>query len=84
MRCEPLQTNTADFWIGGTLPDGFLGDIRVPPLTAALPKRLGNIPFWQGEQPLLDAVAPVYARASAAGMEVATTAVADGQGNSCP
>lgn len=67
---EPLPTNAGGFWIGGTLPNGFLGDVRVPPMPAALPKRLGSLPFWQGEQPLLDVVQSVYARASEVGMEV--------------
>jgi len=67
---EPLQTNARDFWAGGSLPDGLLGDIRVPPVSAALPKRLGNLPFWHGEQPLINTVESVYEQASAAGMEI--------------
>lgn len=67
---EPLPTNVNSFWTGGTLPDGFLGDIRIPPVLAALPKRLGGLPFWQGEQSMLEAVEPAYARASVVGLEV--------------
>jgi hypothetical protein len=43
----------------------------VPPQQPApLIRRLGSLPFWRGEEPLLDSLEPVYAAASAAAIEV--------------
>lgn len=67
---EPLPTNLPDFWKGGSISDDFLGDVRVPPMSAALPKRLGRFPFWQGEQPLLEVIEPIYKKASSSGIEL--------------
>jgi uncharacterized Zn finger protein len=36
---------------------------------AVLLRSLGNLPFWRGEQPLAEALAPSYAAASSAAME---------------
>lgn len=67
---EPLATDLSAFWEGQPLPEDFFGEVSAPPVTAALPKRLGHFPFWRGEQPLLEAVQPLYSRASQSGMEV--------------
>ncbi len=67
---EPLATDAAAFWSGGKLPDDFFGEVRLPPVPAALPKRLGNFPFWRGKERFLDAIAPVYAQASPHGLNV--------------
>jgi uncharacterized Zn finger protein len=67
---EPLPTDPAGFWKAESMPEGFLGDVRVPPLSAALLKRLGGLPFWRGELPLSEAVEPVYTSASGAGLEL--------------
>ena len=61
---EPLPTNISEFWQGKPLPEGILGDVRVPPMPAALPRRLGGFPFWSGEQPLLQTLEPIYSTAS--------------------
>ena len=58
------------FWQAGTLPDHLLGTVRTPPAPAALPKRLGKFPFWRAEEPLLDALEPVYRKAGRHGLEV--------------
>ena len=34
------------------------------------PKRLGNFPFWRGEERFLDAITPVYTQASPRGLEL--------------
>jgi uncharacterized Zn finger protein len=65
---EPLPTQAAGFWSGGELPGDFFGEVRQPPVSAALPKRLGNFPFWRGRERFLEAVEPVYARATARGL----------------
>jgi uncharacterized Zn finger protein len=65
---EPLPSTSAAFWAGQTLTADMLGEPRTPPVAAALPRRLGRFPFWRGEQPLLDALEPIYRAASASGM----------------
>jgi uncharacterized Zn finger protein len=67
---EPLQADAGAFWSGGKLPDDFFGEVRLPPVSAALPKRLGKFPFWRGSEPFLDVIAPVYAQAAPRGLDV--------------
>lgn len=67
---DPLPTNTSEFWNGKAMPEGFLGDVRVPPMSAALPRRLGSFPFWSGEEPLLQALEPIYSTASEIGVDL--------------
>ncbi len=67
---EPLQAGAGAFWSGGKLPDDFFGEVRLPPVSAALLRRLGNFPFWRGSERFLDALAPVYAQAASRGMNV--------------
>jgi len=67
---EPLPGEPEAFWSTATLPDDPFGEVRVPPVAAALPKRLGSFPFWRGETHFLDAVEEVYPMASSAGLEV--------------
>jgi uncharacterized Zn finger protein len=66
---EPLPTDPAAFWAMGNLPDDLFGDVRTPPVVAALPKRLGNFPFWRGEERFLDALEPVYRQAAQRGID---------------
>ena len=67
---EPLTADAASFWSGSTLSEDFFGEVSPPPVSAALPKRLGNFPFWRGTERFLDAVEPVYAHASPRGLDV--------------
>ena len=67
---EPLQADAGVFWSGGKLPDDFFGEVRLPPVSAALLKRLGNFPFWRGSEHFLDAIAPVYAQAAPHGLDI--------------
>jgi len=67
---EPLTADSSRFWCGGILPDDLFGEVRVPPVPAALPKRLGHFPFWRGEEHFLEAIELVYAHASARGMNL--------------
>ncbi|HJY84050.1 MAG TPA: SWIM zinc finger family protein [Candidatus Binatia bacterium] len=67
---EPLVVEVAEFWGSGSLPDDVFGEVRVPPTPAALLKRLGNFPFWRGEERFLSAIEPVYTQASARGVDV--------------
>jgi uncharacterized Zn finger protein len=67
---EPLPTGPAEFWQGSELPEGWLGEVDVPPVTAALLGRLGQFPFWRGRRPLIEALVPLYRDASALGLDV--------------
>lgn len=60
---EPIDSSAATFWEGSELLPGWLGEVRVPPMQAPLLRRLGNFPFWRGNERFADALMPVYARA---------------------
>lgn len=67
---EAIAANADSFWRGGDLPADLFGEINLPPVSAALPKRLGNFPFWRGTEGFLEALDPVYTQASARGLDV--------------
>jgi len=67
---EPIAANAVSFWCGGDLPADVVGEINVPRVSAALPKRLGNFPFWRGTESFIESLEPIYARASARGLDV--------------
>ena len=52
------------------LPADLFGEINPPPVNTALPKRLGNFPFWRGSERFLEALEPTYAQASKRGMDL--------------
>jgi uncharacterized Zn finger protein len=66
---QPLSADAQAFWGGADLPDDFFGDVEAPPVAAALPRRLGNFPFWRGGERFLDALAPIYSAATPQGLE---------------
>ncbi len=67
---EPIDADAQSFWKGSVPPDDLLGEVRIPPIEAALVKRLGNFPFWRGNRPLNEYLAPVYVNASRYGMDI--------------
>jgi uncharacterized Zn finger protein len=67
---EPLPADGSLFWNGGDLPEDFFGEVQIPPVSAVLLKRLGKFPFWRGKERFLDALEPVYTRASNRGLAV--------------
>ncbi|MCY3630998.1 MAG: SWIM zinc finger family protein [Bacteroidota bacterium] len=72
---ETIQVSTPltpdnHFWEEGPLPDDFYGVVRIPPVPAALPKRLGKFPFWRAEIRLSDVLESVYKKASLRGLRV--------------
>jgi uncharacterized Zn finger protein len=67
---EPLTADLAGFWGGGNVPDDLCGEVRLPPVAATLPKRLGNFPLWRGGERFLEAIEPVYIQASPRGLAV--------------
>jgi uncharacterized Zn finger protein len=58
------------FWQVGDVPADFFGEVRTPPLAAALPKQLGKFPLWRGQQPLAALLEPIYDGASRRGLSV--------------
>jgi uncharacterized Zn finger protein len=66
----PIDSSAATFWEGSELPPRWLGDVRVPPMQAPLLRRLGNFPFWRGNERFADALMPVYASACEYAQEV--------------
>jgi len=67
---EPLVAEAAEFWGSSSVPDDMFGEVRIPPASAALVKRLGSFPFWRGEERFLVAIEPVYTQASACGLDI--------------
>ncbi|MBM4274969.1 MAG: hypothetical protein FJ134_11000 [Deltaproteobacteria bacterium] len=66
---EPLLEPSA-FWGGEELPGDLFGEVPLPEVTAALPKRLGGFPFWRGKAPFLEALEPFYLKAAPLGLDV--------------
>ena len=66
---EPLPSDPSAFWAGGSLPDGLFGEVRVPSVPAALPRRLGSFPFWRGSEPFLETIEQANAEASPRGLD---------------
>ena len=67
---EPLPVTAADFWNGSSLPNDLFGEVRIPPTPATLVKRLGNFPFWRGQEKFLSVMESVYTQASPRGLEI--------------
>jgi len=61
---EPLTVEAARFWGCKPMKDVLPGEVNAPPVAAPIPRRLGSLPFWQGEEPLLDALIPSYTAAT--------------------
>jgi uncharacterized Zn finger protein len=67
---EGLPSDISKFWNGEAISDDIFGEVRIPPIPAALPKRLGSFPFWRGEEKFLDVMESIYERASTVGLKV--------------
>jgi uncharacterized Zn finger protein len=67
---EALTSDILNFWNGSPLPDDFFGEVSIPRVSAALPKKLGSFPFWRGNKRFLDAMEMIYANASPIGLNV--------------
>jgi uncharacterized Zn finger protein len=70
LPAEPIRADGEAFWRGAELPDDFPGEIRIPPMEAALVKRLGKFPFWRGDRLLHEYLEPVYSNASRHSLDV--------------
>jgi uncharacterized Zn finger protein len=67
---KTLTSDISKFWNGETISDDIFGEVRIPPMPAALPKRLGSFPFWRAEERFLDAMESIYAKASSIGLKI--------------
>lgn len=71
---EPLPLDPEAFW--GQPPENSEPEnhpsleAHIPPVSAALPKRLGKFPLWRGEEDLLEVLEEVYKKASPEGMMI--------------
>jgi len=70
LPAEPLPADPKQFWPAALTEADGAGEVAIPPLAAALPKRLGNFPFWRGEEHFLSALEPIYQQVSPLALEV--------------
>ncbi len=66
---EPIPPDEKSFWDGGDLSDDIFGAAIIPRIAAALPKRLGNFPFWRGEKRFIETITSIYSQASKLGVD---------------
>lgn len=66
----PLPREPDAFWGKEGAGEDPLGEARIPVVTAALLRRLGNFPFWRGEEALADALEDLYREAALVGLDV--------------
>lgn len=67
---EPLPEDPEAFW-GRSGPGHDPGEeVYIPSVSAAIPRRLGNFPFWRGQEGFLTALEKIYRQASPAGLNV--------------
>jgi uncharacterized Zn finger protein len=67
---EALPPDPDAFWTGRAIADDFFGEVILPPVSAALPRRLGSFPFWRGEEKFLDTMEWIYEKASRLGLDL--------------
>ena len=69
---EPLPIDPAEFWgqENAEREEDAHGKVRIPTVSAALPKRLGSFPFWRGKESFIPALDKIYRKSSPAGLDV--------------
>ncbi len=67
---EPLPVDPKAFWGDQREKEFLLGEVRIPSVAAALPKRLGKFPFWRSETSLTETLERIYRTASPTGLEI--------------
>lgn len=65
---EPLQLEMDLFWQARGLSEDLFGMVEIPAIHAMSIKRLGNFPYWRGENPFIESIESVYASASMKGL----------------
>lgn len=63
---EASLESAGQFWSGEAVEKNAVKELRVPPVRAALPKRLGPVPFWRGSESFLESMENIYTYASSA------------------
>jgi uncharacterized Zn finger protein len=66
----PLHSEPDVFWGKEGPGEESFGEVRSPTVSAALVRRLGNFPFWRGEEGFVPTLETIYREASAVGMGV--------------
>ena len=61
---EPLAAKPEEFWGAKPIPADLAGALGLAKTVAALPRRLGALPFWRGETPMIQALEPFYEKAA--------------------
>lgn len=61
---EPLPLDTEAFWGQKDVVPVEIDEIDAPPVSGALARRLGGLPFWRGSEDFQDVLAEVYRKAS--------------------
>lgn len=69
-QSEPLPTDPDEFWQPTSAGEAIPMTAAVPMTSAALPKQLGALPFWRGEEDFMAVLEHMYDRASQQGLEV--------------
>jgi len=67
---EPLPSDPSAFWGEAPAAEDLWGEVRIPSVAAALPRRLGSVPLWRAEANFLDTMEAIYRAASPKGMDV--------------
>lgn len=70
LAADPISADLTDFWQGADLSAELSAEVQAPPVAAPLLKRLGSFPFWRSDRRFLDALEPIYQRASQQAMNV--------------
>lgn len=69
-QTEPLASDPEQFWGKTGKYNSDFGEVRIPPVSAALPKQLHSFPFWRGKENFLPAMEEIYQTASQLGMDI--------------
>ncbi len=67
---EPLPTDPESFWSTREKRETPLGEVSIPQVDAALPKRLGKFPFWRSDTDLTKILEGIYRAASPIGLRI--------------
>jgi uncharacterized Zn finger protein len=67
---ESLPEEPEVFWGPAAVEHDPDNEVYIPSVSAALPKRLGNFPFWRGQERFLTAMENIYRQVSSTGLNV--------------
>lgn len=67
---EPLPQEPEAFWGQAGMNYNPADEVYIPSISAALPRRLGNFPFWRGAESLATTLEEAYRNASPLGLNV--------------